>query len=52
MSIRADRDGAHGHAKFYDEVAHAIDWAANEVARAYNTLVNGNEVVPSIREDL
>ncbi len=52
VSINADRDGAYGHAVFYDEVVRQIDLAANEVARAYNTLLDGNDVVPSIREDL
>ncbi len=51
-SIYADRLGVHTYAAFYDEIVHQIDLAANEVARAYNLLVDGNDVVPSIREDV
>lgn len=42
VSIRADRDGAHAHAEFYDRVADHLDRAVKELVSAYSLLLNGD----------
>ncbi len=53
VSIRADRDGAHDHASFYDEVADYVDGAARELQSAYSLLLNGDgDTVPPLDEEV